>query len=276
MMVTDDTRVADWLKLHKDDVQLSTMTEIIRRVRIELAPQSKAIAVASHQQILDWLKNASTMTGVQLPAGGLPMNFSPEEIQAAAKSGFTLAASITANVNNGRFNVVAFGKTPDVPKDGVQVAVDTSGASLSSESHGSKVTVQATTDMGVKFSTNIGPVSFSAGIDPNQWQVGLSFGPEVAQLSSLAGIMANAQNAVAAGARDLVAGTAANPQALYAKIQPHLPAIKTAMSAAQTIATAKPGQVSVGVKATGPGYAPYAAEGAVQGITVMATLSVTF
>ena len=34
--------------------------------------------------------------------------------------------------------------------------------------------------------------------------------------------------------------------------------------------------MSVGVTATGPGYKPYAAEGAVQGITVMATLSVTF
>lgn len=103
--------------------------------------------------------------------------------------------------------MVAFGKTPDVPKDGVQVAVDSGGVALNSESHGSKVTVQATTDMGVKFSTNIGPVSFSAGIDPNQWQVGLSFGPEVTQLSSLAGIMSNAQSAVATGARNLVAGT---------------------------------------------------------------------
>lgn len=276
LMVTDDTRVRDWLKAHKHDVQLSTMPEIIRRVRVDLAPESKSIAVASHQQILDWLHNASTATGVHLPADALPMSFSPEEIKAAAQSGFSLSASITANVNNGRFNVVAFGKTPDVPKDGVQVAVDSSGASLSAESHGSKTTVQATTDMGVKFSTNIGPVAFSAGIDPNQWQVGLSFGPEITQLSSLAGIMSNAQDAVSAGARKIAAGSVAKADALYASIKPHLPAIKEAMSAAQSIAAAKPGQVSAGVTVTGPGYKPYAAEGAVQGITVMATLTITF
>jgi hypothetical protein len=252
------------------------MPEIIRRVRVELAPESKSIAVASHQQILDWLKNASSATGVHLPPDALPVSFSAEEIKAAAQSGFTLAASITADVKNGRFNVVAFGKTPDVPKDGVQVAVDSSGVALNSESHGSKTTVQATTDMGVKFSTNIGPVSFSAGIDPNQWQVGLSFGPEVAQLSSLAGIMSDAQSAVSAGARKIAAGSVAKAGEVYDSIKPHLPAIKSAMAAAQTIAAAKPGQVSAGVTVTGPGYKPYAAEGAVQGITVMATLSITF
>jgi hypothetical protein len=167
------------------------------------------------------------------------------------------------------------GKTPEVPRDGVQIVVDPGGATLNSKDPaGNKTAISVDTNLGVKFSTTMGPIAFTAGIDANQWQVGIAVGPDVPQLSTLPTIFANAQQAVSVAARNLASGSMTKPEALYESIKPHLPAIKQALATAQ--AAAKPGKVSVGVKATGPGYAPNQAEGAVQGITVMATLSVSF
>ena len=83
--------------------------------------------------------------------------------------------------------------------------------------------------------------------------------------------------ALGAAANGIAAGNKEGPKALYdSAINPHLPAIKAAMAAAITAAFAKTGKINVGVKAIGPGYAPFAAEGAVRGITVMASASISF
>jgi hypothetical protein len=276
---SDDLAVLDWMTAHKADILVTvSMPALIRRVRLEVGKARPSLVIAADQRILELIHGGAAALGLPLPKDELPAAHSAAEVQAAAAQGLSVDYAISLTEANGHFNLVAFGKTPDLSRDGAQLLLDVGGLTLSTRDSGSKstTTIQGTTD-GVKFSTNIGPMSFTAGIDPNQWQIGLSFGPEAPDLAALPGIFASAQRAVGAAARAMAAGNKGGPKALYdTAISPHLPAIKAAVAAARAAAALKPGKPSFGVKATGPGYQPYAAEGAVKGITVMVTLSVTF
>ena len=181
--ISDDKLVTDWMTAHRADILITvSMPGLIQRIRRDLAPRSPSLVIASNEQILNLIHGGATALSLPLPKDELPMSYSADEVKAAASQGMSIDASFSITESNGRFNVVALGKTPDVPADGVQVVVDTSGAALNTKDKaGNSTSIQATTNMGVKFSTNIGPLAFTAGIDPNQWQVGLAFGPEVPQ-----------------------------------------------------------------------------------------------
>ena len=276
----EQTAVIDWMTAHRVDVMLAqTMPELIRRVRLEAGKQRPSLVTMSDWRILDLLQVAARRLGIRLPAADLPVAPSPAELQAAAGQGLLSKLAISVTQQDGSTRIVAFGKTPDLRGDGAQLKLDTDGLTLTSRDTAAQTTtvLQATTDMGVKFSTSLGPLSFAAGIDPNQWQISLSFGPEAPALASLPAIFANAERALGAAARGLATGDLGDPKALYdAQISPHLPAIKTALAAARAAAAVQPGKVGFALTATGPGYQPYAAEGALRGLTVTATLSVTF
>jgi hypothetical protein len=268
------------MSAHKADVVITvSMPDLIRRVRREVGRDQASLLIATDERILQLIHDAAGQLSLPLPKDELPIKHTAEEARAAAAQGLTDALAVSVTESGGRTTLVAFGKTPDIVKDGKQVVVNTEGVKFTAKDSASKTTtsIQGTTDLGVKFSTNVGPLVFTAGIDPNQWQIGLSFGPEVPDLAALAGIFANARDAIGAAARGITAGGTGNPKDLYDKaIQPHVPAIKAALQAAQQVAAVKRGQISVGIKATGAGYQPYAAEGAVKGITVMATVTIPF
>lgn len=277
---SEEAAVRTWLSEHRLDVGLTArMPGLITRVRLEVGKLRPSLVIASDQRILDLLHAAAKSVGVKLPADELPTTRTEAEIKAAAEQGLLAKFAVSVTREGGRFNVVAFGATPALIGDGAQLAIDTDGVRYQVKDSGSRIntTLQATTDMGLKFSTAIGEMSFTAGIDPNQWQIGLSFGPEAPALASLPTIFANAQKALGAAASGVLAGDKTSPKALYdAQVSPHMPAIKTALAAAKATAAIQPGKLSFGLTATGPGYQPFAVEGAVQGITVKATLSVTF
>lgn len=276
----EEAAVRTWLSEHRLDVGLTTrMPGLITRVRLEVGKLRPSLVIASDQRIIDLLHLAARAVGVKLPADELPTTRTEAEIKAAAEQGLLAKFAVSVTREHGRTNVVAFGATPALIGDGAQLAIDTDGVRYQVKDSASRIntTLQATTDMGLKFSTAIGEMSFTAGIDPNQWQIGLSFGPDAPALASLPTIFANAQKALGAAASGVMAGDKTSPKALYdAQVSPHMPAIKTALAAAKATAAVQPGKLSFGVTATGPGYQPFAVEGAVQGITVKATLSVTF
>lgn len=277
---SEETAVRTWLAEHRLDVGLTArMPGLITRVRLEVGKLRPSLVIASDQRILDLLHTAAKAVGVRLPADELPTTRTEAEIKAATEQGLLAKFAVSVTREGGRFNVVAMGATPALVGDGAQLAIDSDGVRYQVKDSASRIntTLQATTDMGLKFSTAIGEMSFTAGIDPNQWQIGLSFGPEAPALASLPTIFANAQRALGAAASGVLAGDKTSPKALYdAQVSPHMPAIKTALAAAKATAAIQPGKVSFGISATGPGYQPFAVEGAVQGITVKATLSVTF
>ena len=277
---SENQAVLAWMAAHKADIVITvSMPDLIRRVRREVGRDQPSLVVATDEHVLELIHDAASQLRLPLPKDELPTKNTADEVKAAAAQGVTDALAISVTESRGRTTLVAFGKTPDIVKDGKQVVVDTEGVKFTTRDSASRTTtsIQGTTDLGVKFSTNVGPLSFTAAIDPNQWQIGLSFGPEVPDLASLAGVFANARAAVGAAARGLSAGPKGSPKDIYDNvIHAHVPAIKAALEAAQQAAAVKRGQVSFGIKATGVGYQPYAAEGAVKGITIMATFSVTF
>jgi hypothetical protein len=278
----DWAAVRKWVTAHRVDVTLAaTIPSLVKRVRTELGKQNPSLNAVSEQTIAEYIRDASRSLGIPMAADpAAPAPDSSSGIADSLKAALAEFPSANASVTfqNGHLQAVLLGDTPTLSGSGVQVAVDTGGATLHAKDSAtnSDVTIKATTDLGFSFSTKIGPCTFNAGIDPKNWQVGLSFGPGTPDVQTLPSIFTNAHAALVAAARAIASKPSADPIDNYkTAISPNLDRIKAAISAAKAISDVKPG-LSVGVSASGPPESTPAAGPAPMPCSIQAKITFTF